>query len=371
MVTNDPPGYALHRWSGGGLVTHFDTAQPRETLARFDETMQPLVRGLSAEQPLTIVAHPLALPEADLCRAVRPDVRIAAVYLAPSNIATVHDPLLIGPVQIARWVPHAVRRWLWRQIGARLIDPVVLPDMNAQRSAQGLPPIASLLRFMREAPDLSLTLFPEWFGHRQLDWPQPLVCGDFTLYDPDPHAAFSPELTAFLEGGSAPLVFTHGTGNIQSQTFFAAALKTLDTLGRRAIFLCSERTLLPAVLPATVLWQPYLPFSALLPHAAALVHHGGIGTTAEALRAGVPQLIVPLAFDQFDNGARIAAMHAGLVLHHRRLSATKLASSLHRLTSCAVIKDACRTIRTRMQADSTLAPVVAALSDLARRAGKN
>lgn len=51
MVTNDPPGYALHRWSGGGLVTHFDTAQPRETLARFDETMQPLVRGLFAERP--------------------------------------------------------------------------------------------------------------------------------------------------------------------------------------------------------------------------------------------------------------------------------------------------------------------------------
>ena len=51
MVTNDPPGYALHRWSDGGLVTHFDTVQPRETLARFDETMQPLVRGLFAERP--------------------------------------------------------------------------------------------------------------------------------------------------------------------------------------------------------------------------------------------------------------------------------------------------------------------------------
>ncbi|WP_034158438.1 phosphodiesterase [Sphingomonas sp. ERG5] len=51
MVVGDPPGYALHRWQDGGLVTHFDTAQPRETLAKYDGKMQPLVRQLCAEQP--------------------------------------------------------------------------------------------------------------------------------------------------------------------------------------------------------------------------------------------------------------------------------------------------------------------------------
>src|SRR6202012_1799180 len=57
--------------------------------------------------------------------------------------------------------------------------------------------------------------------------------------------------------------------------------------------------------------RAYVPLRALLPRCAALVHHGGIGTTAEALRAGVPQVIVPLAFDQFDNAARVRALGAG------------------------------------------------------------
>ena len=71
-------------------------------------------------------------------------------------------------------------------------------------------------------------------------------------------------------------------------------------------------------------WQPYAPFDVLLPRVALLVHHGGIGTTAEALRAGVPQLVLPFAFDQFDNGRRVQQMGAGSVLpaaqaHVRRL----------------------------------------------------
>src|SRR5262249_31774015 len=77
-------------------------------------------------------------------------------------------------------------------------------------------------------------------------------------------------------------------------------------LGRRAVVLTPHREQVPAPLPAGALWLPYVPLAALLPRAAALVHHGGIGTTAEALRAGVPQVIVPLAYDQFDNAARWA-----------------------------------------------------------------
>ncbi|WP_229448010.1 glycosyltransferase [Massilia sp. CF038] len=334
------------------------------------KALLPLIRNLP-DVPCVIVAHPLALPEADACRAVRPDLQVAVAYLAPSNIATVYDPLVMGPWKVPRWIPHAVRRWLWRQVGKRLIDPVVLPDINADRAALGLAPVNGLFDLMAHAPDLSVTLFPEWFGARQPDWPTPLVCGEFALYDPDPDAAFSAELSQFLAAGEAPIVFTHGTGNHQASAYFACALDAVTRLGKRAIFLTGLPEQVPAGLPPTVLWQAYLPFKALLPHAAALVHHGGIGTTAEALRAGVPQLIVALAFDQFDNAARVEALGAGLGLPHRQLSPARLASVLQRLVSSSSIRDNTRAVAARLTPVPSLDSLLDAISDMAKKMGKN
>lgn len=320
----------------------------------------PLVQSL-APGPVLIVAHPLAIPDAALCRALRPGVGVVAAYLAPSSIPTVYDPLLIGPVAVPRWVPHAVRRWMWKLVAAGFVDPVALPDVNAQRRAHGQAPVHNLLDFLRHAPDLSVTLFPEWFGGRQPDWPRALCPGNFALYDPAPELAFSPELARFLAAGAAPLVFTHGTSNQQAHAYFAAALRAVDKLGTRAIFLTPHRAQVPSGLPVSVLWQPYMPFQTLLPHAAGLVHHGGVGTTAEALRAGVPQLIVPLAYDQFDNGARVAALGAGLVLRHARLTARSLEHKLRQLSSSASIALQCRAIAARMRSEPALGRVTDAL----------
>lgn len=327
--------------------------------------LAPLVARLQEGQPCVIVAHPLALPAADLCRAQSRTIRVAAAYLAPSNIPTVHDPLLLGPLAVPRWVPHALRRALWRQIGARYIDPVVLPGMNVERAAAGLTPVASLFDFLKRAPDLSLALFPQWFGPRQPDWPVPLVTGQFALYDPDPNAAFSPELAAFLAAGEAPLVFTHGTGNRQARSYFAHALDAAARLDKRAILLTPQRDQAPAQLPPSVLWQQYLPFKKLLPHAAALVHHGGIGTTAEALRAGIAQLIVPLAYDQFDNGARVQALGAGLVLRHARLSGCNLALRLRALLSSPSIASRASALSTELSPPPSLDPLIDAIMQLA------
>ena len=330
--------------------------------------LAPLVARLPAGQPCVIVAHPLALPAAELCRAQARPVQVVAAYLAPSNIPTVHDPLLLGPFQVPRWVPHGLRRALWRQLGKRYIDPVVLPGINAQRTAAGLAPVASLFAFLKTAPDLSLTLFPAWFAASKPDWPRPLVSGQFALYDPDPNAIFSPELTGFLEHGEAPLVFTHGTGNRQAAHYFRHALDAARRLGRRAILLTPHREQAPAALPPEVLWQPYLPLSKLLPYAAALVHHGGIGTTAEALRAGIAQLIVPLAYDQFDNGARVKALGAGLVLRHANLSGARLASRLRALLSSSMIGIQADALSTDLDPAPSFDPLIDAIVQQAQDA---
>jgi rhamnosyltransferase subunit B len=75
----------------------------------------------------------------------------------------------------------------------------------------------------------------------------------------------------------------------------------------------------------------YALYSQVLPRASIIVHHGGIGTTGQSLRAGKPMLVVPLAHDQFDNAARIARLGLGRVLAHHRYIAARAIGELRRL----------------------------------------
>jgi rhamnosyltransferase subunit B len=327
----------------------------------------PFVDALPQDERCVLLVHPLALPEADLCRAARPGLHVAAAYLAPANLMTVHDPLLVGPWRVPAWVPLGARRAFWRWAVRRFIDPVALADVNAARAPRGLAPVPTLLDWIAAVPDLSLTLFPDWFAPTQPDWPQPLVRGDFPLFDPNADAALAPALAAFLQAGPAPLVFTHGTGNTQAAAYFRHALAAAGRLGRRAIFLTPHRDQVPADLPPSTLWQDYVPLARLLPHAAALVHHGGIGTTAEALRAGTPQLVVPLAHDQFDNAARVTALGVGASLTAKRLDEGRLVRVLGGLLAAPGLAARTRAVAGRFVEGEGMARVCTALEAQARK----
>ncbi|MBQ5946652.1 glycosyltransferase [Massilia sp. ST3] len=354
------------------VLDHPDLWHPTRGLAVVWRATRPAMAELPAfmdalppGEARLLLAHPLALPEADLCRATHPGLKIAAAYLAPSNLPTVHDPLMLGPWRVPRWVPHGVRRWLWRSLGARLIDPVALPDVNAARTKRGLPPVDGLIEYISGIPDLSITLFPEWFAPTQPDWPKPLFRTGFPLYDPAPDAGLRPELQAFLAAGPPPVAFTPGTGNRQAGRYFAAAAQALRTLGLRGLFLTPQRDQLPASLPDDILWQDYVPLKALLPHVAALTHHGGIGTTAEALRAGTPQLVVPLAHDQFDNAARVVALGAGASLHAARVTPARMAQALGQVVGKEEMTRGCREASMRFNAPTGIDALCARLEALA------
>jgi rhamnosyltransferase subunit B len=122
----------------------------------------------------------------------------------------------------------------------------------------------------------------------------------------------------------------------------------------------------PADLPDTMLWQDYVPLRRLLPHAAVLIHHGGIGTTAEALRAGTPQLVVPLAHDQFDNAARVTALGVGAALPAARLDEQRLVRRLGALLDAHGLATRTRTVAGRFTSQAGLDRMCAALEELAR-----
>ena len=308
------------------------------------------IQSLPAEEPCLLLTHPFALPAAALAKAARRDMPIVGAYVAPANMRTVHDPLTIGPFRLPSWLPMNWRRWAWRRIDARFADPVARADLNLERRLKGLDAVVHVVEHMHTVADLSLTLFPSWFAQDQPDWPRPRRSGEFPLYDPNPGQQLPEEVERFLAAGDAPIVFTPGTGHKHARSYFVHALDAARRLGRRAIFLTPYPEQLPSIAPNSgILWQPYVPMRRLLVRAAAIVHHGGVGTVAEALRAGIPQVIVPLAHDQFDNGARVEALGVGRSIKAGRATGPALKTVLASLLSSNTASAQCKIAAERLR----------------------
>ncbi len=115
------------------------------------------------------------------------------------------------------------------------------------------------------------------------------------------------QLRKFLTDGEPPVVFTLGSVVVRNaSTFYQQSLDAVRLRGCRAVLLIGTdpRNQPSGPVPKSVFVCAYAPNSGLFPRAAAVVHHGGIGTLAEAMSAGVSSLIVPHIHDQHDNAFR-------------------------------------------------------------------
>jgi len=255
-------------------------------------------------------------------------------------------------------------KWLQRliyQIGVKfIIDPVILPSLNAYRREIGLPPIASVPPWWH-SPDCVACLFPTWYGPPQADWPPNVIQTDFPLWDERADEPLGDDVEAFLAAGEPPIVFTPGSANLFGKNFFLAAVDACRRLGRRGILLSRFADQVPTSLPATVKHFAYVPLGPLLPRCAALVHHGGIGTAAQAMAAGVPQLIMALAHDQYDNADRIQRLGIGNWSTPRWFSGRRVARMLGTLLASGQSQTACRQVAQRLARRDGLAQTAAAL----------
>jgi rhamnosyltransferase subunit B len=142
------------------------------------------------------------------------------------------------------------------------------------------------------------------------------------------------ELAAFLSAGPAPVVFTLGSSAVfDARPFYTESLQAVQEMELRAVLLIGRdaRNALQGKVPDTVFVAEYTPYSELLPRAAVTVHQGGIGTTAQALRAGRPMIVMPFSHDQPDNARRVERLGVGRVIPRGRYRAVRLAQELNTL----------------------------------------
>jgi len=280
-------------------------------------------------------------------------VPLVTVHLSPALFRSGHA----GPRVPGVWVhrgPAWFRGLQWWLVDTLLADPRICPWLNAYRGGLGLPPVVRVARDWLHSPLRVLGLFPEWFAPQQPDWPPQVRLTGFPLYSEEGVVEPSADVRGFLATGTPPLVFTPGSANVFGRTFFEAAVDACGRLGRRGLLLTRFPEQLPRPLPDTVRHVDFVPFRWLLPQAAAVVHHGGIGSLSQGFAAGVPQLVMPMGFDQLDNAARLEGMGLGSSLSPRRFQGGAVAAALRPLLDDRAVAERCRGVALRLAAEDGL-----------------
>lgn len=312
-------------------------------------TFEPVYRAIAERYvpgETVVVASTLALGAR--CAQEKLDVPLVTVHLSPSVFRSDYQNAVLPGMFLPYWLPTALKRSQYWLADTLVIERLMREPLNEFRASIGLGPVKGVLAGWHNSPQRIVALFPSWFASPQPDWPRQTVLAGFPLYDERDVSPLDEELLSFLSSGERPIVFTPGSAMRHGRHFFEAAAEACLLLGRRGILLTRFNEQVPSDLPGDVRHFSYAPFSQLLPRAAALVHHGGIGTLSQGFAAGLPQLVMPMSFDQPDNAARLKRMGAGLALPRRRFRSAIVATALAQLLDSAEIAARCREIAGRI-----------------------
>jgi MGT family glycosyltransferase len=314
----------------------------RHVRASYDQSL-PAVRDADI-----VITHPIAFGAILATEKLRRPW-ISSV-LAPISYLSAHDPPVPSYdawIRKARFFGPGAMRAVWNL--GEWVTGGWLQEVSALRKELGLRGGANPL--FAQSPQLSLALFSKWLADRPPDWPPQAVVTGFPFYDRGEAAL--PELDQFLAAGPPPVVFTLGSSAVRiAGNFFQESVAAVERLGLRAVLMVGRDPQgLPPRLPENVLAIPYAPHAEIMPRGALTVHQGGIGTTAQALRAGKPELIVPFGHDQFDNANRVKRHGAGESLTRQRYTAANVERVLRRLLTERSYAEAAAGLGDRVRAE--------------------
>lgn len=328
---------------GLGFVRFGPEESVRDWVSRRPATMDPM-RG-----PLTVLRSIIAPRTAALVAAVgdaiatcSPDVVVAHqacigarwacefagipfvdAALSPCAWMNPRDTLSLTPWRGRSPTPRAVRFDV--AVGRRLTGWLSDGTFNRVRRSLGLPAVrhAWFTELEASCPHLGLWS-PSMRSPIAGDPPGAIVTG-FARLEADDEEPLDEGLRSFLEAGPPPVVVTLGTAVSHARPrFHAMAARALADTGARVVLVTGDDDYAPADLPGSMIATGRASFRALFPHASLIVHHGGIGTCAEAIAAGAPSVIVPAAHDQFDNAARCERLGVAKALRPGRAGPSRL-----------------------------------------------
>ena len=259
----------------------------------------------------------------------------ASYVLAPLSFFSAFDPPVLPPYpRLARADRTPGMGRVMKRLARFTTRNWPEPIYDLRREL-GLPRELNPIFDAKHSPYLVLALFSRVLGVEQKDWPPHVRITGFCYYDAENgNAALPPHLDAFLDSGPPPVVFTLGSAAVLAAgRFYEQSARAALQLKVRAVLLIGNdaRNRPKIDLPSSICVAEYAPYSKLFPRASVIVHQGGVGTTAQALMAGRPMLIMPYSHDQPDNARRMRRLKVARVIQRANYTPYRVALNLHSL----------------------------------------
>ncbi|UPG85184.1 glycosyltransferase [Luteibacter aegosomatis] len=298
-----------------------------------------------------------------------------SAVLSPTVFLSADDPPATGVAWLDRYLRGSPRRGAWLRRAAEAVTSTWTAPVRNFRRSLGLAPVSAWgdpFHRGQHARDGVLAMYSPLLGALPADAPGRTTLTGWCRYAPG-DGLLDAELRAFLDAGSPPVVFTLGSAAVHAgEAFLRESMEAARMLDRRAVLLTGSPVLRERLgaWHESVFAVDYAPHGALFERAAAIVHHGGIGTTHEALRAGRPSLVVPHGFDQPDNAARIARLGVGAVLPAWRYRADRAAVMLRGLLGEALTRDRAMRASNRLRVEDGTRNTADAIEGAMHRGGR-
>ncbi len=344
----------------------------RWLLPLLEEHTRSLLSHARASRADAIVGHTITFPVPIVCEKL--GLKFIASSPAPVGWMNAND-LPCYSAYDRTWPPLMLCKfnlWLGRQMMRWRVDA----EVNRVRKGLGISGVREAWYTMTRGGVLNLGMWSPLFrGTHEGDPATGVICG-FPWEDrAHGHEDDLREIDRFLDDGEPPIIFTLGTASVHvAGKYFGAAAEAAALLGKRAMLVAGRREYVPADLPKGVRAFTYAPYSRVFPRAAANVHHGGIGTTGQSLRAGRPVLVTPMSHDQFDNAARVKRLGVGDRMNFASITPVRLAKSLAHIIQDATINEAAQALAPRVAQEDGAGvaadAIVACLTGSSKASGK-
>jgi rhamnosyltransferase subunit B len=290
------------------------------------------------------------------------NIPIVPLLLQPLAILSASSPSIMPDLPLfVRGSPRVVGQ-AWNRLVITLMRKEMLrrfgKPMNVVRQSYGLGPAKAAPMFELEGSiPLQIATYDPLFAPLPSDAPHNILLTGFPSFDSSTGEAdnLPLHLEQFLDNGPPPIVFTLGSFAVNAPgDFYSDSLAAARALEYRSVLLIGADGTPPKNLGPDVCVVDYAPHSKLFPRASCVVHHGGIGTTGQALMAGKPQLIVPFMGDQPDNASRIVALGVGLHLPAKGYTPERAKTRLSALLSDKAMLDQARMLAGQMIQDGAM-----------------
>ncbi len=324
------------------------------------------VRELAAvARPDVVLTHCICPGAAWACEGLR--IPCAHAVLSPLNWVSREEPLLV-----AAWSPLDPPRWLRLAVRAIML-PVMShtfdPALARVRRQLGLPRRRQLIMDAMRGGALNLALWsPHLRGPLSDDPATGVICG-FPWHDAHGEVEALPaDVQRFMDAGDPPILFCLGTAAVHvAGDFYECAAEACRILGRRGLLLVGPGRPAPGNMPQGVRAFAYAPFSTVMPQCAVNVHHGGVGSTGQAMRAGRPTVVIPHAHDQWDNAGRLVRLGISRTLPRPKVTGVRLAAALRQLLADPAIESRAAQVGRQMASEDGAAAAADQLEALVQR----